>query len=172
MKKLIPNYIFDKTAKTVTFIDYSAANPIRLENVLLVTNVTANQIIYNFADPAFGGTVANNILTLTFDTSSMSNGDRLQIFYDDASSPASDINVQAINDTALTLKRIAKNMESLQVVDGSQRQRIVIDGFNATLSGLTTVTNLTQLAGVDPRYQMIDLARVAYNNAIRANLTF
>jgi hypothetical protein len=173
MKKLISNYTFDKTAKTVTFVDYSAANPIKLENVLLVTNVTVNQIIYNFADPAFGGVVADNVLTLAFNTSTMTNSDKLQIFYDDAVAPASDTSIQAMTDVALTLKRIAKNMESLQVVDTSQRQRVVIEGASIPNMGtLSTLSNVALIANVDPRFQMIDLARTAYNSGIRANLTF
>jgi hypothetical protein len=80
MKKLISNYSFNAAAKTVTFSDYGS---ITLENVLLVTNVTSNTIIYNFAQPTKGGTVAGNVLTLTYNTTSMSNGDKLQIYYDD-----------------------------------------------------------------------------------------
>jgi len=55
-----------------------------LDSILLITNVTDNIIIYNFADPTKGGTVSDNVLTLTYDTSSMSNTDKLLIFYDDS----------------------------------------------------------------------------------------
>jgi hypothetical protein len=80
MKIPITNYAFNKTNKTVTFKDYLSVN---LESVLLITNVTKNIIIYNFANPKLGGTIATNVLTLTYDTSSMSNSDKLQIFYED-----------------------------------------------------------------------------------------
>jgi hypothetical protein len=80
MKTKVINYTFDKSAKTVTFTDYTT---IRLDSVLLVVNATDNIIIYNFADPALGGTVGTNILTLTYDTSSMANTDKLLIYYDD-----------------------------------------------------------------------------------------
>lgn len=79
MKQLIENYSFNKTAKTVTFTDFAT---IDLDRILLVTNVTRNIIIYNFADPAYGGTVATNVLTLTYDTSAQANTDKLQIFYE------------------------------------------------------------------------------------------
>ena len=171
MKKLIENYTFDKTAKTVTFTDYSVANPISLENILLVTNVTDNVIIYNFADPAFGGTVADNVLTLTFNTAAMSNSDKLQIFYDDAVAPASDTSIQAMTDVVLTLKRIAKNMESLQVVDSNQRQRVAVEAI-ANMTTLGQCNNAVQFGGVDPKFMIIDLARAAYNSGIRNNLTF
>lgn len=81
MTKIIAlNYTFDASAKQVTFTDY---NPIIIERVLVITNVTDNVIIYNFADPAKGGTAATNVLTLDYDTSTMSDTDKLQIFYDD-----------------------------------------------------------------------------------------
>jgi len=48
MKKLISNYTFNPTAKTITFNDYTS---IGLERVLLITNTTINEIIYSFADP-------------------------------------------------------------------------------------------------------------------------
>lgn len=168
MKKLIANYAFNAAAKQITFADYSFVN---LENILLITNVSSNAIIYNFADPSFGGTVSNNVLTLTFNTASMANTDKLQIFYDDALLPASDNSIQAMTDVALTLKRIAKNMESLQVVDSQQRQRVVVE----TVANMTTLgqcNNVPAMGSVDPKYMMMDLARAAYNNGIRANLTF
>lgn len=80
MKKLITNYTFDASAKTIAFDDYSA---IELSKILLITNVTDGIIIYNFASAAKGGTVATNVLTLTFDTTGMADADKLQIFYDD-----------------------------------------------------------------------------------------
>jgi len=80
MKKLITNYTFDASAKQVVFTDY---NPVSLAGILLITNVTDNIIIYNFADPALGGTVATTTLTLNYDTASMDDADKLQIWYDD-----------------------------------------------------------------------------------------
>lgn len=80
MKIKIANYTFDALAKSVTFTDYTS---IRLDSVLIITNVDTNKEIYNFGCSGVGGTVVNNVLTLDFDTTSMSNTDKLQIFYDD-----------------------------------------------------------------------------------------
>jgi hypothetical protein len=80
MKVLVPNYTFNASAKTVTFNSYGS---ISLENVLLITNASRGTIIYSFADPSLTGTVSGNILTLTYNTTSMSNSDKLQVFYDD-----------------------------------------------------------------------------------------
>jgi hypothetical protein len=168
MKKIISNYSFNATDKKITFSDYSS---ISLENILLITNVTRNQIIYNFADPAFGGTVAANVLTLTFNTAAMANADKIQIFYDDGLIAATDNSVQAMTDVALTLKRIAKNMESLQVVDSNQRQRVAVETI-ANMSALGNLNNVTAFGGVDIKYNMADWARAAYDTGIRAKLTF
>jgi hypothetical protein len=83
MKQLIPNYTFNAASKTITFTDFDA---IALERILLITNTKTNDIIYNFADSTKGGTVATNVLTLTYNTTAMSNSDPLQIFYDAKSS--------------------------------------------------------------------------------------
>jgi len=107
-RKSIHNYIFTPGAGgagTVTIPD-----PFKLSDILMVTNVTRNTVIYNFGDPSRGGTVAftnapsvsltsaagtslsdgkavftnlNNgytTLTLTFDTSSHNAADELMIY--------------------------------------------------------------------------------------------
>lgn len=119
MKVAVKNYTFDKTAKTITFTDYGS---IRLDSILLIVNVTTgNTIIYNFADNSRGGTVATNVLTLAFDTSSMNNTDKLLIFYEDAAvigdvgsltetAPTTDTASSGLNGR---LQRIAQRITSL-----------------------------------------------------------
>ena len=64
-----------------------------LAQLLLMTNTTTNQIIYNFASSGSGGTVVydaathKTTVTLDGDTSSMSSTDDLQIFVDQAEAP-------------------------------------------------------------------------------------
>jgi hypothetical protein len=79
MKQLITSYSFDAANKKVTFLDLLFVEQSR---ILLITNVTTNAIVYNFADSTKGGTTAANVLTLTYNTASMSNSDSLQIYYD------------------------------------------------------------------------------------------
>lgn len=79
MKQIIKNYTFNASARTVTFSDFTA---ISLDRLLLVTNVTANVVVYQFNDPTLGASAAGNVLTLAADTSTMHNGDKLQIIYD------------------------------------------------------------------------------------------
>ena len=83
MKKLITGYNFNSNSGIIQLTQYSG---LVLENFLLVTNVTQNKIIYNFADSTAGGYITgigNNSLKLNYQTSGvMNNVDRLQIFYD------------------------------------------------------------------------------------------
>jgi hypothetical protein len=80
MKRLVTNYIFDASAQQVIFPGYSS---ISRDGLLLITNVTDNIIIYNFASSTLGGTVSGNTLSLTYNTTSMDDSDDIQIFYDD-----------------------------------------------------------------------------------------
>lgn len=81
MKRHITNVAFNKTAKTVTFSGFTS---IAIERILAVINVTRNVILYNPVDPLRGGTVATNVLTLTFntDTGDFNNADKLMVVYD------------------------------------------------------------------------------------------
>lgn len=114
MKTLIDDYIFDKDNKRIIF--YGDARPHKIEQMLLVTNVTTGEIIYNFADKLRGGTLENNILTLVWNTSSMSNTDKLQIFID------SD---EYHNYMTRTLNHIMKNTNVAR--DGNDRMRVIMD---------------------------------------------
>ena len=74
MKKLIQDYTFSASAKTITSSDFN-----KLSEIALITNVTDNIIIYNFADATKGATLSGEVLTLTYDTTTMSDTDKLQI---------------------------------------------------------------------------------------------
>lgn len=83
MKTLAQAYLFDPAARTIAFTDLSV--PLAQEQVLVITNVANNVILYSFADPTFAGsTLVGNVLTLPagVDTSAMSSTDRLQIWLD------------------------------------------------------------------------------------------
>jgi hypothetical protein len=65
---------------------------IKRENLILITNVTKNIVIYNFSDPSLKATSynittsgGNSTTTISFeyDTSAMSTGDKIQIVVDD-----------------------------------------------------------------------------------------
>ena len=85
-KKLVYNSTFTPGAAGAGTIAITGNYPLKVFQ--LVTNVTDGIIIFNFADPANGGTVSYNsvtnqtTLTLEHDTSSMDATDELQIFID------------------------------------------------------------------------------------------
>lgn len=186
MKILFEDYSFNAASKQITL---NITDVVGLADLLVITNVTDNIIIYNFADPTKGGTIANNVLTLTYNTTGMSDTDKLQIFLDNKLTPASEESIQY-------LKRIVQLLTPLSVQDNAQRQRVAIDASTATVtvsgtvtanpaSGtittvgnittvgtISTITNLAALGGVDPRFQFTDAARLTYAQGIRRNLTF
>ena len=85
-KKLVYNYTFTPGGAGVGTIEMDGKWVER--SLLLITNVTDNVIIYNFAGSGLGGTTSytnsthKTVLTLDYDTSSMSASDELQIFVD------------------------------------------------------------------------------------------
>jgi len=82
-------YTFDPASRTVTINEY-----VPRERLVLITNVTANRVIYNFSDAqlkatAYNATVDGNqsgtTIVLSLDTSSMSSSDQLMITIDEFS---------------------------------------------------------------------------------------
>lgn len=156
MKKLLGQdasgtYVFNPSAKTITFSGLS--QQITLANILLITNVTANTIIYNFADSSNGATsFANNILTLDHNTTSMNSTDVLQIYLDLAGE-------ESLHDL---LRRMNKLLESNAVVDNRLRQRVTIDAIGNSTAGSspTEVTTTIPVSGT-----------VAISNTVGSNTT-
>ena len=80
-------YSFTASTRTIVINKY-----IPRENLMLITNVTSNQVIYNFSDPSLRATTytlassgANSTTTivLNYNTTLMSNSDRLSIVIDE-----------------------------------------------------------------------------------------
>ena len=81
-------YLFDASEREVVI-----PGGIQREQLILITNVTDNKIIYNFSDPELTATTyeistdIRNVVTtrvvLAYDTTSMADTDKLQIVYDD-----------------------------------------------------------------------------------------
>ena len=161
MKVLFQDYTFNAATKQITF---DTTDVVSLAQVLVITNVTDNVIIYNFADPAKGGVITNNVLTLTYDTTAMSNSDSLQIFLDLYGTPSTD-------DSVVLLRRLVQLLTPIGVQDSQQRQRVSVDAISSGLT-LQNLTNLNNFNGVDTKYQLIDQARNTFANGIRQNLTY
>ena len=81
-------YLFDASAREVII-----PGGVQRENLVLITNVTDNKVIYNFSDPELTATeyhistdirnVTTTRVVLSYDTTSMSDTDQLQIVIDD-----------------------------------------------------------------------------------------
>jgi hypothetical protein len=169
MKILFEDYSFDTAAQTVTF---NTTDVITLEQLLIITNVTTNKIIYNFADPNAGGTIANNVLTLNFDTTSMSSSDKLQIFLDNILTPASDETLQLVNEQTELMRRITKLLEPSANQNASGQQRIEVMAVPQT----TILHNNTNMGGaassiVPAEHYFVLGAKQAYIS-LRQNLIF
>ena len=88
-KTILSNYyLFDASERQVVI-----PGGVQREQLILITNVTDNKVIYNFSDPeltATAYTIATDIrnvtttrVTLSYDTTTMSDTDKLQIIVDD-----------------------------------------------------------------------------------------
>ena len=81
-------YLFDASAREVII-----PGGVQRENLILITNVVDNKVIYNFSDPELTATtysiqtdirnVTTTRIVLAYDTTSMSDADDLQIIVDD-----------------------------------------------------------------------------------------
>ena len=70
-------YSFDAATRKITFADSVS---IKIQNILLITNLVTNVFIYQFnGGSTLGGTLSGQVLTLTYDTTAMSNTNELQI---------------------------------------------------------------------------------------------
>ena len=138
MKKLlgtdaVGSYIFTPASNTITLSGLAQA--VSLQNFLLITNTTANTIIYNFADPTTGAvSFNNNILTLDYNTSAMASTDKLQIYVDLPSYE------ETLHDL---LRRMNKLLESNAVVDSKLRQRVTIEAIGTNNAAASTEVNAT-----------------------------
>ena len=149
------SYTFNAAAGTVTFS--GLRQTIDLSNILVITNVTTNTIIYNFASATKGNAgFSNNVLTLDFDTTSMSNSDELSIILD----------VESLEETLQTfMRRINKLLESNAVVDSRLRQRITLDALpGAELTTTVPVSGtVTATANINTAIATQVVATVATN---------
>ena len=77
-RKVLDNfyYTFNPTTRTITFIN--GYYP-KQEEILLIVNLHGNKLIYNFACENEGGTLSGNVLTLVYNTTTMSSTDKLMI---------------------------------------------------------------------------------------------
>ena len=122
-----------------------------LEQILVVTNVTRNEIIYNFADASAGASgYGLNTLTLDVDTSTHNASDKIQawIYVDDAQA----IDAAPQSGLAMLLTRIlAAMLAPLGYRKDTQRYQasaVLESGTVTTVSTVTACTTVNQLNGL------------------------
>lgn len=162
MKTLATNYTFNAATRQITF---TGTIPQNLSSLLLITNVTDGIIIYNFADTYAGGVLSGNVLTLTYDTTSMSDTDYLQIFID---TPNTDF--EELNETLRSgIIEIVRQLQSIRndggMADVSGRVRVAVEtgtvGVTGSLTTLTSITNLASIGGIAAIMQMVSGSNAA-----------
>lgn len=160
MKELVSTYTFDASAKTVTSTSFSS-----LESILLITNVSRNTILYNFADNTLGGSLVGNVLTLIKDCSSMSDSDLLQIFIDTPNTDFEYLNALLASGLAEIVHQLQSIRNDGGMADAAGRVRTVIESGNVGVSGnITTLTNLTNIGSQNGTLYLINGANNAAQN--------
>lgn len=178
MKTLIDDYSFNASTKQITLNELTS---IKIEQILLITNITDNTIIYNFADSNLGGSVIGNVLTLKYDTALMDNLDSLQIFIE---TPNTDF-VQLNNLLTDGIAEIVHQLQSIRndggMADVSGRVRCNVETGTinvgtattvTTVTGVTTVgtvTNMSQAGGMALQQSVVGLTNNSWNNK-RSNI--
>lgn len=118
MEKVIlksTDYTFDASAQTVKFLTHTEL--VSKEYLLLITNTSTNDIIYNFGCDGYGGTInlSNFVLTLEYDTTTMSDSDSLQIVL---------YSGESVLNTNTFLKQIRQQTEILEELKDLQAQTL------------------------------------------------
>jgi len=170
MKVLFEDYTFSAALKQVTF---NTTSVIGLSQLLIITNVTTNTIIYNFADPNTGGTIANNVLTLDYDTTSMNDSDSLQVFLDSLLTPASDEMLQSVQDQTALLGRVVKLLEPSGRATPGGLQQIDLASSTGAILGQQYFSyygsNINTISTAESTFNL--QSRIAYAT-LRQNLEF
>lgn len=158
MKTLATNYTFSASNKQVQINGFPG---LLLNQILLITNVTRNVIIYNFADSTAGGSLSGTTLTLIYDTTGMSDTDVLQIFVDDLKNPSTETSLLSVDNRLNSLTNtISSNLSSIRIspvyVDNDSVSRynghIPVGGRYVDASSFTPTTTIytaSSLSGFD-----------------------
>lgn len=88
LKETASSITFNPATKTITFPRY-----VPQEHLVLITDTTANKVIYNFSDPSLGYTSYSSVvnsdgtelttIVLTYNTAALNSADKIQVVIDD-----------------------------------------------------------------------------------------
>lgn len=145
-----------------------------LEQILIITNVTRNTIIYNFADTTTGAvSFVDNVLTLKLSTTSYSADDVLQVFVDvrgEVSPTLVDTPAQS-GLTLLLARMLSILMAPLGYAKDLQRYRATTILESGTVTTCSTVTNTAQLGGLTADRLVLNQNYSAWSATHRARIT-
>jgi hypothetical protein len=157
-------YTFDSVNRTITFPHY-----VPHEHLILITDITANKVIYNFSDPSLGytdfntgvGTDGNDYTTivLKYNTSALSDDDEIQVTLDeyeeqivpseemqDAVGKLKTSNPQALIDTDFEYGPQTSKWESVSTINnrptsfGYNYQNMNVSNIATSTAGTRTIT--------------------------------
>lgn len=145
MKKfIIPAYTFTPGASGVGSVDLTGISSFEPKYLISIINQDAGVIIYSTASATKGYTsIVGTIVTLQFDTTSMSSGDVLQVIYEDNTQEDAigAINVKLTTGTQVTASSlavaIASDQVAIPVVSGANTNG---DNTDSTVSVVQTLT--------------------------------
>lgn len=145
MKKfIIPAYTFTPGASGVGSVDLTGISSFEPKYLISIINQDAGVIIYSTASASKGYTsIVGTLVTLFFNTTSMSGGDVLQVIYEDETQEAA---ILAMNGKFSTGSQVTSSSVSVAIAT-DQVAIPVVSGANAnganTNSTVSTVTTLT-----------------------------
>jgi hypothetical protein len=158
---------------TVSFSGIS----LTLDNIKLITNVTRNEIIYNFADSTAGAaSFGLNTLTLDYDTSTHSASDVLQIILDVPGELEELRN--AVESLRMAINSLTRIMGSA-LPDASGRMRVNAESAviaSGTITSVTSVTNAVPVGnvatfGAVPAQYPANQIQGLYADSLRRNIS-
>lgn len=165
-KRQITNVTFSKTNGTVTFNDFTS---IDLQRVLAVINTTRGVVIYSPAGPT--GTAATNVLTLTYNTSSHADADKLMVLYDLPDELVKHVSATGtlVANTVTTQTLTVSGFQAVEIevtnVDGAGRIYITLDSSTPTVSNFVAMLPATPSSVVLPVGATATLKLWSYNSA-------
>jgi hypothetical protein len=183
---ILESYSFNNSTRTVTI----TGKNIRREQLLLITNVTANVVIYNFSDPALGATSFTNAVDTTtgqetttvilaYNTAAMSATDKLSILVEETFTeivpaetmrdPVDKLRVstpQSLIDTDFEYGPQPTKWESINLLNNRP------SAFYDTTQGLSNVSTIPTFAGANTSaYQITNVAASGKTVTVTINNT-
>ncbi len=150
----LANYSFAPLAKTITITNIGAT--FSNLNFLVIVNATSNKVLYALGDPTNTLTVTGNVVTLSYDTTSMNSGDVLQIFMTFGDNTRQELYTLLNRALALVSSSatVTVNGQQQLIADTSPGSYAVTNdkGFGPSILQTTMVQDPTQPIGTYPIY--------------------